>query len=66
MTFQRLMDHIFFYLPFSFVYLDDLTICWWPTAALKITATTYGRLSIGSRRMGWSSIGKSVCSGCLK
>jgi hypothetical protein len=26
MTFQRLMDHIFFDLPFSFVYLDDLLV----------------------------------------
>jgi cytoskeleton-associated protein 5 len=26
MTFQRLMDHIFFDLPFSFIYLDDLLV----------------------------------------
>jgi hypothetical protein len=26
MTFQRMMDHIFFDLPFSFVYLDDLLV----------------------------------------
>jgi hypothetical protein len=26
MTFQRLMDHIFFKLPFCFVYLDDLLV----------------------------------------
>jgi hypothetical protein len=51
---------------FTHIMYSISTICWWPAAVLRSTAVTYGRLSIGSRRMGWSSIGKSVCSGCLK
>jgi RNase H-like domain found in reverse transcriptase len=55
MMFQRLMDRIFFDLPYSFVCLDDYMV-----ASKVPTASTSGKLCSVFRVMDWSSIETSA------
>jgi hypothetical protein len=54
MTFNGLMDRIFFNLPYSFCYLEDLQY-WSPATWWRTTAATCGKCSTGCSRMGWWS-----------